>query len=156
VTSAAPAAAGENIRLSPANGMALSRDSYELRARDGKLICTVARAKAEQAIDSGDLELWDGPHGAYLRAAWISYPEESRQGNVDSRHTLHGHTAAALGSAAARYCPNTRGCETYRGVVKEVKVKTGAPSESLRTFAAGYPMRDPRTTARRAESPKIG
>lgn len=86
-----------NVRLSPADGIPLPHDSYALRARDGKLVCTVSRNRAEQGIASGVLELWDGPSGAYLRGTNLSYPAEERSSNVspDSRHTLHGDLASA-------------------------------------------------------------
>lgn len=69
-----------NIRLSPADGIALSHDRYDLRARDGMLICHVSRDHAERGIATGTLELWRGPDGAYLRAAAsLVYPEHERR-----------------------------------------------------------------------------
>jgi hypothetical protein len=104
-----------NIRLSPADGIPLPHDSYDLRARDGKLICTVSRSRAEQGIVSGDLELWDGPSGAYLRAVNLRYPDEARSSNVspDSRHTLHGDLASALANVARLHHHNDRGCAEW-------------------------------------------
>jgi hypothetical protein len=127
----------------------LSHDKYDLRARDGKLICTVARAKAEQGIASGDLELWNGPSGACLRAVGSSYPAGSRHSNIvpDSRHTLHGKEATAV-NPAALYRHNAGGCQAYRGVVKGIETKAVIP-ESGRGSFAGFPS-DLRTTARRS------
>jgi hypothetical protein len=83
--SAAPAAAGEHIRLSPADGRALHKNHYELRGRDGKLICTVRRDRAAAGIAAGALELWHGPSGAYLRAVGLAYPEHDRHHATGSR-----------------------------------------------------------------------
>jgi hypothetical protein len=68
----------EHIRLSPADRVTLPAERYDLRGRDGKLICTVTRDRAQAGIASGVLELWSGTSGAYLRAVGLSYPEFSR------------------------------------------------------------------------------
>jgi hypothetical protein len=68
----------EHIRLSPADGITLLGERYDLRGRDGKLITRVSRDRAEAGIASGALELWDGASGVYLRATGLSYPEFSR------------------------------------------------------------------------------
>jgi hypothetical protein len=107
----------KDIRLSPADGIPLSNERYDVRARDGKLIRTVDRAKAELAIASGHFELWSGPSGAYLRPVNLAYPTESRHSNMvpDSRHTLHGREATTNGaSLSALYRHNADGCETWR------------------------------------------
>src|SRR4051812_35498369 len=57
------------FRRSPAEGRGLLHDSYELRGRDGLLICRVSRHRAEEGIAAGQLVLRDGKHGAYLSAA---------------------------------------------------------------------------------------
>lgn len=67
-----------DVRLSPADGIALSAASYDLRGRDGKLVCTVSRGRAESGLRSGALELWRGQSGIYLRAAGLSYPSSDR------------------------------------------------------------------------------
>jgi hypothetical protein len=68
----------QHIRRSPADGKALLMCSYELRGRDGKRVCSVARGDAERGIAAGFLELWNGPAGAYLRSAALAYPERER------------------------------------------------------------------------------
>lgn len=53
------AAAGRNnVRLSPTAGIPPRNTSYELRARNGKLICFVSRERAEEGIADGRLESW--------------------------------------------------------------------------------------------------
>jgi hypothetical protein len=107
---------GRNIRLNPARTEGLSLDRYDLRARDGKLICTVSRDRAEQGIADGQLELWQGVHGAYLRPVTAAYPTASRQTDVtpDSLHPRHGRVAAAAANSSALHRHNDRGCRTWR------------------------------------------
>jgi hypothetical protein len=83
---------GQDIRFSPADGAALLHQSYDLRARDGKVIATVSRERAQRGIAAGALELWKGPAGAYLRSALLSRPAEARSTSVqpDSRNVLPG------------------------------------------------------------------
>jgi hypothetical protein len=74
-----PAPRRADTRLIAADSrILLNRPAYDLRARDGVFICTILAAKAQEGIDTGVLELWNGPHGAYLRSADLRYPEESR------------------------------------------------------------------------------
>jgi hypothetical protein len=73
--------AAENIRRSPEYRVALSHDSYDLRGRDGLLLCRVERAKAERAIIAGVLELRTDSSGAYLAAMALSYPPAARESN---------------------------------------------------------------------------
>jgi hypothetical protein len=70
---------GEHIRIDPATATTLSRAIYELRGRDGQLICAVGRKRAECGLRAGALELWRGPSGAYLRAAGLSRPDYERR-----------------------------------------------------------------------------
>ena len=128
-----------NIRLSPADGIPLPHDSYDLRARDGKLICTVSRSRAEQGIASGALELWDGPSGAYLRAVNLSYPPEARPSNAnpDSRHTLHGDLASASANVSRLHHHNDRGCAEWPQ--PRATAEAPAPHCGPRGFA-NYPV----------------
>src|ERR1017187_9871046 len=73
-----PARSGQDLRLSPVKGIALSHKAYDLRGRDGYLICSVARAKAEQGIAAGTLELRMNSSGAYLAAVDLGYPPVPR------------------------------------------------------------------------------
>jgi hypothetical protein len=111
------AAAGRrHTRLSPAHGIRLFKRQYELRAPDGKLICMVSRGRAEQGIADGKLELWDGPHGVYLRARDAKYPDSCRiaGGVPDSRHPLHGTEANSAPNLDAVFHHNDDGCRTWR------------------------------------------
>ena len=72
------ARAHTDIRLSPAKSGTLLMRSYDLRGRDGKLVCSVSREQALQGVAAGSLELWSGAAGAYLRAAKLAYPEQAR------------------------------------------------------------------------------
>lgn len=77
-----------HFRLSPADGITLSRENYELRGADGKLLFTVSRDRAERGISAGDLELWNGPHGAYLRASIrLPYPSAERRQSESAPRT---------------------------------------------------------------------
>ena len=109
------AARRESIRLSPAGGIALSQARYDLRARDGALLCTVTRERAEHGIRTGALELWSGPSGAYLRAVDSHYPTESRSSSIgpDSRHTYHGDTAAAPANVGRLHRHNVAACNVW-------------------------------------------
>ena len=81
-----PAARGQHIRLSPAEGRALSHDRYDLRGRDGAKVCDVAKDRAAKAIASGAMELWKGPSGVYLRAVdlpYLPYRSSSPSGRPD-------------------------------------------------------------------------
>lgn len=124
-----------DIRLGPADGRALLNEVYDLRGRDGKVICGVPRDKAEQGIAAGQLELWRGRHGAYLRPVALSYPGESRALNInpDSRHTLHGREAVARGNPSALYDHNRRACANWT----RPSTAPGRPQDpnALRTFA---------------------
>jgi hypothetical protein len=73
-----PTRSGQDLRLSPVKGIALSHEAYDLRGRDGYLICSVARAKAEQGIAAGTLELRMNSSGAYLAAVDLGYPPVPR------------------------------------------------------------------------------
>jgi hypothetical protein len=65
--------------------------SYALRGRDGKQVCVVAHDAAERGLSDGALELWDGRHGVYLRAATLAYPTpRSTHVELDSRSMQHG------------------------------------------------------------------
>lgn len=89
---------------------------YELGGRDGIKICDVASEKAENGIQAGRLELWEGRHGAYLRSVGLAYPEDgSRRVSVapDSRHTLHGTEPAAAANQAVLFRHNQRACLGY-------------------------------------------
>ena len=108
-----------SIRLSPADGIALLKPSYELRGRDGIKICDVVQEKAEAGIQAGTLELWEGRHGAYLRGVGLAYPKDgSRRVSVspDSRHTLHGDESMTAGANVNRlYRHNGKGCSSWGG-----------------------------------------
>jgi hypothetical protein len=84
----------QDIRLSPAEAgvVSLSNPRYDLRARDGKLICTVTRESAERGIVQGCFQLWRGPAGAYLRSVGLTAPSDARPASVqqDSRKLLPG------------------------------------------------------------------
>lgn len=133
------AARGQHIRLSPADGTSvhLDRARYELRGRDGRLICTVARERAAQGIASGALEMWAGPSGAYLQAPEACYPDVARFANVhpDSRHTLHGDKATAPANPAALYRHNQMACNEYgcgsRYACPEIEGEFSAHPEKL-------------------------
>ena len=75
-----------HFRLDPAqNATVLSKPFYELRARDGRLICQVSRDRAAAGLRVGALELWSGPHGTYLRSPLARYPQNERaQSNRES------------------------------------------------------------------------
>lgn len=73
-----PARRGD-IRLKPADRRALSKDSYELRAPDGRFVCAVGREKAWAGIVAGVLEIWKGRSGIYLRSANLGYPDSARE-----------------------------------------------------------------------------
>jgi hypothetical protein len=124
-----PATTGENTGPSPPSPITLPRATYDLRAADGHLICPVSRERAAAGIAAGELMLRTDRRGEYLAAVDLAYPPEARRSERShSLHPLQGDPAS----------------KAYRGVVNEVEVKTGAPAESLRTFAP-YPVPDQRT-----------
>jgi hypothetical protein len=106
----------KDIRLSPADGEALSKQKYELRASDGALVCLVSRRHAESGIRAGSLTLWKGKSGAYLRATPIAVPplpalpkgavkappSSSQRGTLKKwpgrRHPVSGHVGSVRAS----------------------------------------------------------
>jgi len=90
-----PAGPGRNIRVIPADGEALLKAVYELRALDGKRICSIGREAAERGLADGRLELWAGRHGVYLRYKGLPYPDQPRDPN---RLSTDSHPQAPKGA----------------------------------------------------------
>jgi hypothetical protein len=107
-----PAARGQRTRLSPANGIVLLLDRYEVRAADGLLLCTVSRDAAARQIAAGTVELAYGRHGAYLRPIAASTPTPERDTHRGGRRTWHGPLEPGQG-APARYRHAAEVCEGY-------------------------------------------
>jgi len=107
-----PAARPRDIRLSPADGIALLRQRYDLRAADGLLICTVTRDAAARQIAAGVVELRQGRSGAYLQpVAREALPEgRTYQGG---RRTWHGPVRPGV-EGPARYAHADQVCAGYQ------------------------------------------
>lgn len=88
-----PAArAVQNIRLSPADVKPLLHSRYDVRAADGRRICTVSRDAAAIQIAAGTVELVQGESGCYLTRTSLAYPLEPRHTHTepDSRNMQPG------------------------------------------------------------------
>jgi len=105
---------GEHIRRSPANGMGLLQERYDLRAADGLLLCSVSRDAAVREIGAGTVELCHGRHGAYLRPT-AAGPLPDGRTHHGGRRTWHGPAEPGQG-APARYRHDTDVCNGYAPV----------------------------------------
>jgi hypothetical protein len=94
-----PAVAGQRIRHSPADGIALLHHRYDVRAADGLLLCTVSRDAAAREIAAGTVELCQGPHGAYLRPA-ANGPLPDNRTHHGGHRTWHGPVEPGQGAPA--------------------------------------------------------
>lgn len=92
MNSSSAARAVQDIRLSPADVKTLLHERYDVRAADGRQICTVSRDAAAAQIAGGTVELVQGPSGAYLKPTSLAYPHEPRHTHMepDSRSTQPG------------------------------------------------------------------
>jgi hypothetical protein len=109
-------------RLSPANREGLRRNTYELRAHDGLLICMVGRQKAERGITEGYLELRMGPHGAFLRPVCFRDGPERSPNPVSARTWLGPKVPEAGRISTYRY--NRAVCDRWTTVPRVIESDT--------------------------------
>src|SRR5262249_39818661 len=101
----------ESNRLSPANGIPLLNDQYDLRGSDGLLICRVSRERAEQGIRAGQLELRQGRAGAYLSPTQKTPVNRERRTSTSPRTWLGPHEPGQ--GAPTMYAHNAPVCNAY-------------------------------------------